>query len=292
MPDRASKSCTFPCCTCIDSADKGVVQKFGKFDKILAPGCTMVCWPMATVAGVSMKTRKTEVTTRTKTKDNVTVTIKTALMWGVGPDDSDLENYYFKLLNPEDQISAYVDDCIRSHIPTMTLDDAFEAKESIANAVKEQVSVSMKAFGVQVVRALMTDMEPDAEVAKSMNSINAAIRDRAAASERAEADKIIAVKAAEAEAEAKHLSGMGTAKMRHAITEGFRGSIDSMQASCGMSPQEVVHMMLVTQYLDVLKEFATSGKATMVIPHAPSSVSDIENQVRNGFMQASMAGAE
>ena len=79
----------------------------------------MVCWPMATVAGVSMKTRKTEVTTRTKTKDNVTVTIKTALMWGVGPDDSDLENYYFKLLNPEDQISAYVDDCIRSHVSSL-----------------------------------------------------------------------------------------------------------------------------------------------------------------------------
>jgi len=233
-----------------------------------------------------MQTRQLDVLTNTKTSDNVTVSVKTAIMYHVDPENVD--TFYFKLHNPHQQITAYVDDCIRSQIPTMTLDEAFESKEKMAIAVKQQVSLSMKEFGVVVIKALMTDMQPDATVMASMNRINAAKRDREAAVEKAEADKILAVKAAEAEAEAKHLSGMGTAKMRHAITDGFRGSIESMKSSCGLEPHDVVHMMLVTQYLDVLKEFAQSGGATMVVPHGPSAVGDIEAQVRSGFMQAKM----
>jgi len=274
------------CCACVDGADYGIVQDCGKYSKTITPGCSFVLWPMQTVAAVSMQTKQLNVNTNTKTKDNVTVTVQTAIMYQVNPDKVD--TFYFKLHNPQQQITAYVDDCIRAQIPMMTLDESFEAKEKLATAVKTQVATSMEQFGVQVINALMTDMQPDEAVMRAMNKINAAKRDREAAVEKAEADKVLAVKAAEAEAEAKHLSGMGTAKMRHAITDGFRGSIESMKESCGLEPHDVVHMMLVTQYLDVLKEFAQSGKATMVVPHGPSAVSDIENQVRSGFMQASM----
>lgn len=279
------------CAVCIDSADRGVIQNCGKFSGIAQPGCSLVLWPIATVTKVSMMTKQIDVQTNTKTKDNVTVSVTTAIMYHVGAESTDIEAFFFRLHNPHQQITAYVDDCIRSQVPTMTLDEAFEAKEKLAVEVKAQVAESMKEFGVQIVKALLTDMQPDHSVMAAMNRINAAKRDREAATEKAEADKILAVKAAEAEAEAKHLSGMGTAKMRHAITDGFRGSIESMKGSCGMEPTEVVHMMLVTQYLDTLKTFAESGKATMVVPHGPSAVADIESQVRNGFMQASMSNA-
>lgn len=72
-----------------------------------------------------------------------------------------------------------------------------------------------------------------------MNQINASRRQREAAIEKAEAEKIMAVRSAEADAEAKHLSGMGTARMRQAITDGFKGSIESMRLSCGLEPKEV-----------------------------------------------------
>jgi len=276
------------CIVCVDSADRGVLQNCGKFASIAQPGCAFVSWPFTTMSSVTMKTRQENVVTNTKTKDNVTVQVTTAIMYKVGADDEDIESYYFKLSEPKRQIEAYVDDCIRSQLPSMTLDEAFEAKEAMAERVKTQVASSMKQFGIVVVQALMTDMQPDATVMAAMNRIQAERRNREAAMEKAEAEKIIAVKNAEAEAEAKHLSGMGTAKMRQAITDGFKGSIESMKSTCGMNPQEVVHMMLVTQYLDVLKNFAESGKATMVVPHGPSAIQDIEQQVRNGFMQASM----
>ncbi|EKX40773.1 hypothetical protein GUITHDRAFT_158272 [Guillardia theta CCMP2712] len=275
---------SFLCCTCVDQSQRGILQTCGKFTEILNPGFSFVYWPFQTVDFVSIKVTQINVNTHTKTKDNVTVTVTCAIQYSVTPQECD--DYYFKLHNPHMQISAYVDDCIRSQIPTMTLDESFESKESMADAVKSQVAHSMEPYGIEVHQALITNMQPDATVMAAMNKINAARRQREAAIEKAEADKILQVRAAEAEAEAKHLSGKGTAMMRHAITNGFKSSIESMQESCGLQPSEVVHMMLVTQYMDVLKDFAQSGRATMVVPHGPSALSDVEQQVRGGFQQS------
>jgi regulator of protease activity HflC (stomatin/prohibitin superfamily) len=206
------------------------------------------------------------------------VKVTCAIQYQVDP--AQVDTYYFKLYNPQQQIQAYVDDCVRAQLPTMTLDEAFVSTEQVAGHVKDVLSGHMKQFGLVIIKALMTDMQPDATVMAAMNKINSARREREAAVETAEGAKILAVRAAEAEAEAKHLSGMGTAKMRTAITSGFATSIESMKESCGLEPREVVHMMLVTQYLDVLKDFAQSGKATMVVPHGISAVADIEGQVR------------
>ena len=181
------------------------VQDCGEYKGIANPGMSFVNWPFTSVSGVSMKTKQIDVVTNTKTKDNVTVSVTTAIMYRVGTEPSEIESFFFKLHNPGQQIQAYVDDCIRAQVPTMTLDEAFEAKEKLAESVKAQVAQSMEEYGVKIVKALMTDMQPDSSVMAAMNRINAAKRDREAATEKAEADKILAVKAAEAEAEAKHL---------------------------------------------------------------------------------------
>ena len=181
------------------------LQDCGEYKGIANPGMSCVKFPFTTVSGVSMKTKQIDVVTNTKTKDNVTVAVTTAIMYRVGTEPSEIESFFFKLHNPAQQIQAYVDDCIRAQVPTMTLDEAFEAKEKLAESVKAQVSQSMEEYGVKIAKALMTDMQPDSSVMAAMNRINAARRDREAATEKAEADKILAVKAAEAEAEAKHL---------------------------------------------------------------------------------------
>mmetsp|Transcript_55178 Transcript_55178/g.112888 ORF Transcript_55178/g.112888 Transcript_55178/m.112888 type:complete len:284 (-) Transcript_55178:279-1130(-) len=276
------------CLVCIDTSAVGINQWCGKFSHISYPGLNWVCWPFQTVASVSTKVMPIDVTTQTKTKDNVTLTVRSSIQVSVDPAKAD--QYYFRLSNPHLQVTAHVDDCIRSALPALNLDEAFESKESMANDIKATVGTSMEPYGLIVHKALVTDMQADPSVLAAMNEINASRRQRDAAVERAEAEKILAVKAAEAEAEAKELSGIGVAKMRQAIMAGFKGSIDSMSKECGLEPREIVHMVLVTQYLDVLKDFAQSGKATMVIPHGPSAVSDMETQVRNGFMQASMLG--
>eukprot|EP00928_Gymnodinium_smaydae_P033976 TRINITY_DN24188_c1_g2_i2.p3 TRINITY_DN24188_c1_g2~~TRINITY_DN24188_c1_g2_i2.p3 ORF type:complete len:135 (-),score=47.46 TRINITY_DN24188_c1_g2_i2:15-419(-) len=122
-----------------------------------------------------------------------------------------------------------------------------------------------------------------------MNAINAARRNREAAAETAEAQKILAVKAAEADAEAKFLSGQGVARMRLAMAEGFQQSMQTM-SSGGLTPQESMHMMVTTQYLDTLKDFANNpNSSSIMVPHGPGAVRDIERQVADGF--AGAAGA-
>ena len=133
---------------------------------------------------------------------------------------------------------------------------------------------------------LITDLRPEASVLHAMNEINASRRLREAAVDKAEAEKILVIKAGEADAEAKHLSGVGIARMRAAITGGFKESITDMSDSCGLKPAEVVNMMLVTQYLDVLKGFAESGKSSVVVPHGMSFPTDMQAAVRDGMVQA------
>jgi regulator of protease activity HflC (stomatin/prohibitin superfamily) len=254
------------------------VQQFGKYNRIANPGLNIVCWPFQSVTPVSTKVNQVDVKTSTKTKDNVTVVITTAVQFAVDP--MKVEDFFFKLAEPARQISAHVENVVRSQIPKMDLDTAFLAKDDLAMAVKDDLSKSMAPYGLYIHGCLMTEMLPDSSVLRAMNEINAARRQREANVEKAEAEKVLAVKRAEAEAEAKHLSGIGTAKMRQAITDGFRGSIHSMQESCGLEAKEVVHMMLVTQYLDVLKDFAVTGKSSILVPHGPSAVGDLEAQVQ------------
>eukprot|EP00960_Hanusia_phi_P035555 751785-Hanusia_phi.AAC.3 len=255
------------CLACVNQSERGILQSCGKFSRILDPGFSCICWPWQTVTQL-------DVHTKTKTKDNVTVTVTCAVQYAVNPQQS--ESFYFKLCNPKMQISAYVDDCVRSHIPSMTLDEAFEAKETLVDAVKLKLHESMKDYGIIVHQALVTDMNLEKSVTQAMNKINAARREREAAIEIAEANKILLVRAAEADAEAKYLNGKGIALMREAISNGFKSSIQTMQESCGLEPNEVVEMMLVTQYMDVLKDFARSERPCLVVPFAVNSSKQID----------------
>jgi len=265
----------------VEDGFRGVKQDCGKYTGTLEPGCHFYCCCYQTVTPQSIRVIQIDVNTDTKTHDNVSVTVRTAVQYAVAPDK--IYDAHFRLSNPERQMAAYVDDVVRSELPAMLLDDAYEAKTEMADNILKILAEAMSPFGLNILKVLITDLQPDHKVLQAMNEINTQKRQRAAMQEKAEGDKILKVKAAEADMEAIHLSGQGVAKMRSAITNGFKESIDQMKESCGLGSKEVVHMMLVTQYLDTLKEFADNGRSSLVLPHGPSAVADIENQVKMGF---------
>jgi regulator of protease activity HflC (stomatin/prohibitin superfamily) len=195
---------------------------------------------------------------------------------------------YYRLTDIEMQLTPYVEDVVRSEVPKRTLDEAYESKEAVALAVKSALSIEMQRYGYEIVNALVTDLQPDSNVLSAMNQIEAQRRMRMAAQEKAEADKILIVKAAEADAESKYLSGAGVARQRRAIVDGLKESVmDFNDSVVGTTPSDVMQLMMVTQYLDMLKEVGTKDKATtLFIPHAPSAVNDIQGQMRQGFMEA------
>ena len=269
----------------------GVVQKLGKFSHVAAAGPHFKLPFVESVAGyVNLRVQQLDVEVETKTADNVFVKALVAVQFHVLKDK--IYQAFYKLDDPASQIRAYVFDVVRARVPTMKLDDVFEKKDEIADAVKSELREVMDDFGYGIVKALVTDIDPDTKVKDAMNEINAAQRLRVAASEKGEAEKILKVKAAQAEAESKALSGKGIADQRRAIIDGLRESVDEFQRSVpGASPQDVMNIVLMTQYFDTLKELgATSQNNTILVPHSPSTVTDLSGQIRDSMMAANQVG--
>jgi len=267
------------------------MEKWGRFTNTATPGCHFVnpCCGEAVAGTVSMRIQELDVKCETKTHDNVFVTISVSVQYHVIVDS--VYDAFYKLTNPRQQITAYVGNVVRSTVPRIKLDQVFETKDEIAHAVRDELEKVMSTFGYSIVQALVTDIDPDHRVKASMNEINAAQRLRVAAADQAEAQKIVAVKAAEADAESKYLAGMGIARQRKAIVDGLRDSVTSFsEAVHGISPKDVMDLLLVNQYFDTMKEIGAHSKATTIfIPHSPGAVSDVASQVRDGFIQGKKA---
>lgn len=267
-----------------------IVERFGKYHCIMGPGLNFKIPIVDTVAArMDLRVRQLNVKVETKTQDNVFVHFVVAVQFHVL--SGKVYEAHYKLANSEMQINSYVFDVVRARVPQVKLDDVFEKKDEIADAVKNELSHVMDDFGYTIVKALVVDIEPDQKVKEAMNEINAAQRMRFAASEKGEAERILKVKSAEAEAQSKALQGKGIADQRKAIIEGLRDSVDEFQKSIpGSSAHDVMNLVLMTQYFDTLKELgATSATKTIFIPHSPGAISDIASQLRMALMTANEA---
>ncbi|KAF4706925.1 HIR complex subunit [Perkinsus olseni] len=262
-----------------------IVERFGKFDRLALPGC--LCLPVpcicTTAGSVSLRVRQLNVHVETKTKDNVFVTLVVAVMYEALHDR--VYEAFYKLTDPGTQINSYVFDAVRASVPLLNLDELFEEKIRIAHQVKEQLRNLMDDFGFRIQEALVVDIEPDNKVKAAMNEINANRRLRIASQEKAEADKIVTVKKAEAEAESKFLQGEGIARQRRAIVDGLRGSVSEFSSRVeGVGPKDVLELVLITQYFDTLKDVGTSSEAsTLFLPHNPGSLAELSAELRKGF---------
>ncbi|HUD89308.1 MAG TPA: SPFH domain-containing protein [Xanthobacteraceae bacterium] len=276
----------------VKTAQIAVITRFGKFLRAAEPGLNWK-WPLIdTVAGrVSLRVNQISLTMETKTKDNVFVTIPISVQNRVRPEK--VFDAYYKLANPIEQIQAYVEQVILGHVPGMTLDEVFASQSGIAAAVKQELDADMAGFGYEIVNVLVTDIVPDAKVKSAMNDINAAQREQVAANARGEAEKILVVKKAEAEAESKALQGQGIANQRKAIIEGLQGSIEQFQKVVGTaSTSEVMQLVLVTQYFDTIKSIGELDKTnTLFLSHSPGAVKEISDQVMQAMLIADRAKA-
>ncbi len=274
----------------VSTAQVAVITRFGRFLRVANPGLNWK-WPLIdSVAGrISLRVNQITLTMETKTKDNVFVTIPISVQNRVRPEKA--FDAFYKLSNPAEQIQSYVEQVILGHVPGMTLDEVFASQSGIAAAVKQELDADMAGFGYEIVNVLVTDIVPDAKVKSAMNDINAAQREQVAANARGEAEKILVVKRAEAEAESKALQGQGIANQRKAIIEGLQGSIEQFQKVIGSaSTSEVMQLVLVTQYFDTIKSIGENDKTnTLFLAHSPGAVKDISDEVLRSMLVAERA---
>lgn len=271
----------------VEQQSVAIVERFGKYKRLANPGLNFRIPFIDRIAGrVTLRIQQLDVKAETKTKDNVFVTVIVSVQYFILPEK--VYEAFYKLNSPAVQINSYVFDTIRARVPKITLDELFEKKEEIAMAVKEELNETMVDFGFEILNSLVTDIEPDPKVKEAMNEINAAQRLRVAASEKGEAEKIIKVKAAEADAESKALQGRGIANQRMAIIDGLKESVDDFQKSIpGSSAQDVMNLVLMTQYFDTLKEIGADSKTnTLLIPHGPGAMNNLADQLREAMLTA------
>ncbi len=274
----------------VNTAQVAVVTRFGKFLRTAEPGLNWKMPYFDSVAGVvSLRVNQIALTMETKTKDNVFVTIPISVQNRVRPEK--VFDAYYKLSDPVAQIKSYVEQVILGHVPSMTLDEVFASQSSIAAAVKQELDADMATFGYEIVNVLVTDIVPDEKVKSAMNDINAAQREQVAANARGEAEKILVVKKAEAEAESKALQGQGIANQRKAIIEGLQVSVEQFQKAVeGATSREVMQLVLVTQYFDTLKSIGETDKTnTLFLSHSPTAVREVADEILNSMLVANAA---
>lgn len=276
------------CCVQVEQSTVAMKERFGRYEEVLEPGCHCLPWFLGSQIGghLSLRVQKLDVRCETKTKDNVFVTVIASVQYRALLEKA--SDAFYKLSNTREQIQAYVFDVIRSSVPKMNLDDVFEQKNEVAKAVEDELEKAMSTYGFEIVQTLIVDIEPDETVKRAMNEINAAARMRVATRDKAEAEKILQIKRAEAEAESKFLSGQGIARQRQAIVDGLRDSVLAFSVNVpGTTAKDVMDMVLVTQYFDTMKEIGASSKSSSVfIPHGPGAVRDVAEQIRDGLLQA------
>lgn len=264
----------FRCFYIVKQQEAYIIETMGKFSAIKTAGFHIkLPTPIQSIAAkISLKTMQADQVLDAKTKDNVTVSLSVSVQYCVSqtlgqvPQDSGIYRSYYMLANPIAQMNSYIADAVRSSVPSYTLDELFESKEEIARDTGQQVGAIMLTNGYQIFQVLITNIELPASVEKSMNDINAAQRQRQAAQDLAEAEKIKRVTEAQAEAEAMQKTGMGIAAQRIAIAKGIKESLDTIQES-GVSEAEANELFLFTQWTEMMTSFAESGtSSTVVLP--------------------------
>jgi regulator of protease activity HflC (stomatin/prohibitin superfamily) len=269
----------------VRTAEAVVIQRMGKFLRVANAGINFKLPWLDQIAGrIDLRVQQLALDVETKTKDNVFVKIPVSVQYHVIPEK--VYEAFYKLANPKQQISSYVFNVILGHVPKMILDDAFLQQSDIAIAIKEGLDDVMKTYGYAIDQALVTDIEPDEKVKAAMNDINAAQREQVAATARGEAEKILKVKQAEAEAQSKALQGQGIANQRKAIIEGLKESVEAFSKAVeGSTPHDVMLLVLVTQYLDTMKEIGANDKSnTIFMSHSPAAIGDLFRQMQEAIM--------
>ena len=279
----------------VRTAEAAVIQRMGKFLRVGTAGINFKLPWLDQIAGrMDLRVQQLALDVETKTKDNVFVKMPVSVQYHVIPEK--VYEAFYKLANPKQQISSYVFNVILGHVPKMNLDDAFLQQSDIAIAIKQGLDDVMKTYGYAIDQALVTDIQPDEKVKAAMNEINAAQREQVAATARGETEKILKVKQAEAEAQSKALQGQGIANQRKAIIEGLKESVEAFSAAVeGASARDVMMLVLVTQYLDTMKEIGTQDKSnTIFVSHSPGAIGRLFEEMQNAIMigqKASAAGA-
>ena len=268
-----------------------IIERFGKFVSVRQSGLQLKIPIVDNVAGrLSLKIQQLDVVVETKTKDDVFVRLKVSVQFKVIKEK--VYDAFYKLDNPHDQITSFIFDVVRAEVPKLILDDVFLKKDDIAIAVKTELQEAMTEYGYNIIKTLVTDIDPDQQVKEAMNRINASEREKVAAQFEGEAQKILIVEKAKAEAESKRLQGQGIADQRREIARGLEDSVKVLNG-VDINSQEASALIVVTQHYDTLQSVGAEANSNLILlPNSPQAGSEMLNNMVASFTASNQIGEE
>lgn len=268
-----------------------IVERLGKFYSVRHAGLHLKIPIIDNIARrLSLKIQQLDVVVDTKTLDNVFITMRVSVQYQV--IRSQVADAYYRLEDPHNQITSYVFDVVRAEVPKLRLDDVFVKKDDIAVAVKSEIQEAMQSYGYDIIKALVTDIDPDEQVKHAMNRINAAEREKTAAEYESEAQRIRIVAVAKAEAESKKLQGQGIADQRREIAKGLEESV-KMLNNVNINAQEASALIVVTQHYDTLHSVGANNRSNLILlPNSPMAANSMLNDLVTAMAAAHKVNEE
>lgn len=273
----------------VNQQTAAIIERFGKFNGIRQSGLQLKIPFVDKISGkLSLKIQQLDVIVETKTLDDVFVKIKVSVQYKVIREK--VYDAYYKLDYPHDQITSYVFDVVRAEVPKMKLDDVFVKKDDVAIAVKSELNDAMSNYGYDIIKTLVTDIDPDGQVKEAMNRINASEREKIAAQFEGDAQRILIVERAKAEAESKRLQGQGIADQRREIARGLEESVEVLN-KVGINSQEASALIVVTQHYDTLQSIGQETNSNLILlPNSPQAGSQMLNDMVASFTASNQIG--
>lgn len=262
-----------------------IIERFGRYQSIRQAGLNIKIPLVDKIAGrISLKIQQLDVIVETKTQDDVFVHLKISVQFQILREK--VYDAFYKLQNPHEQITAFIFDVVRAEVPKMILDDVFEKKDEIAQAIQRDLKEAMLNYGYDIVKALVTDIDPDQNVKIAMNRINAAEREKIAAQHEGDAERILIVERAKAEAESKRLQGKGIADQRREIARGLEESVEVLNRA-GINSQEASALIVITQHYDTLQSIGSDTNSNLILlPNNPNAASSMLNDMVTSLVAA------
>jgi regulator of protease activity HflC (stomatin/prohibitin superfamily) len=274
------------CCFCVSTAEVGLIENLGQFDRLAEPGfhCLNPCTE-ALSGRLSLRLQAVDTKVDSKTSDNAIVVVSASIQYKVLPERA--QDAFYKFSNQAEQIKSFAANVIRGQVPKHSMDEIFVIRDEMQKALKDELDAQLAVYGFQIVATLITDIDPDDNVKQAMCQIRTNACLRMAAAYEADVEKVRIVKAAEADSEAKRLSGVGLAEQRKAAINGLQSSVTNFSTTCkGMTPKDVMALLMMNQYFDALKDIATHGRGSVVFLPGGGAGSD----TMEGMLAAQAAG--
>ena len=256
--------------TCISGGYLGVIERCGRYNGDLSPGCHCIipCIDNVTYK-FDMKQQIVECKVDTKTKDNIFCVTKVVVYYSRMLDGQKLA---YGINNLYGSISSTVQDVVRPMLIDISYDEALRQKIDIGKQILDQLNINLSnKSGIRFDNVNVTDIEPDKKVREAMNEIEIQNRLGLAAVHKSNALKMSRITEAEADAEAARLAGKGMADQRTEVMNGLIYSFDNMRKNIDIEPTKLMDVIVKTQELEALRHLADSKNTKCIfIPYTKS----------------------